>query len=174
MRPVSQALGFGITMKYKDLSQEDFDAIVTGELTHYAIWFDGALGQIIMDYFKVNKERRSDFERLILHREGLTFQDKIEIVRAMLPLFGEKADTVGLKDLLKDIEEFKAQRNALAHGLSLNVDEHTKPIVRVEIISRSGKPKIIEITPESHKVKMDEADKILKGLDAARAILKKG
>lgn len=160
-------------MKYEDLSQEDFDAIVTGELTHYAIWFDGAIGQIIMDYFLIDKSKRADFERLILFREGLTFQDKIEILRAMIPLFGEKADRAGLKDLLKDIEKFKAWRNALAHGLAIDITGYPEPIIRVEIISRSGKPKTVEITPQSHKVRMDEANEILERINNARAFLQK-
>lgn len=161
-------------MKYEELSQEDFDAIVTGELTHYAIWFDGAIGQIIMDYFLIDKVRRPDFERLILFREGLTFQDKIEIVRAMLPLLGKVAEQVDLKRLLEDIEEFKGWRNALAHGLATDTTGHPEPIIRVEIISRSGKPKVVEITPASHRKRMDEAEKILERINKAHLELKSG
>lgn len=160
-------------MKYEELSQEDFDAIVTGELTHYAIWFDVAIGQIIMDYFLIDKSIRSDFERLILFRDGLTFQDKIEIVRAMLPLFGKVAEQIDLKGLLKDIEEFKSWRNALAHGLAVDTEGHPGPIIQVEIVSRSGKPKVVEITSESHQKRMNEAEKILERLNKARTTLKK-
>ena len=27
-------------MDYHNLSHEDFDAVVTGEMTHYALWFE--------------------------------------------------------------------------------------------------------------------------------------
>jgi len=154
-------------MKYKDLSHEDFDAIVTGELTHYALWFESEIINIITDYFLRSSPKRSDFERLLLLRDGLTFQDKIEIVRAMIPLFGKEASTVNLKSLLKQVEDFKSWRNAVAHGVDAS-DDDTKPELKVEVVSRSGKQKIVHITPESHQAKMAEAEKLFSELVAAR------
>ncbi len=49
-------------MKYDDLSHEDFDAIVTGELTHYALWLEGEIINIIADYFIGSDAKRSDFK----------------------------------------------------------------------------------------------------------------
>lgn len=72
-------------MEYKALNKEDFDAVVTGELTHYALWLEGELNNIISEYFITDDGRRGEFERLLLQRDALTFQDKIEIVRGMLP-----------------------------------------------------------------------------------------
>ena len=43
----------GKEIKYEDLDKADFDAIVTGELTHYALWHEGELNNIIEDYFKI-------------------------------------------------------------------------------------------------------------------------
>jgi hypothetical protein len=158
-------------MKYKDLSHEDFDAIVTGELTHYALWFEGEIINIITDYFLQSSPKRSDFKRLFLLRDGLTFQDKIEIARAMIPLFSEKAANVNLKLLLKQVEEFKSWRNALAHGADVS-DDDTKAELKVEVVSRSGKEKVVHITPKSHETKMAEADKLLSELTAARKALR--
>jgi hypothetical protein len=55
-------------MKYEDLSHNDFDAIVTGELTHYALNLEGELIAIITDYFIGSDKKRADFKRLFLFR----------------------------------------------------------------------------------------------------------
>jgi hypothetical protein len=158
-------------MKYKDLSHEDFDAIVTGELTHYALWFEGEIINIITDYFLGSSPKRSDFKRILLLRDGLTFQDKIEIVRAMIPLFDQNAITANLKLLLKQVEEFKSWRNALAHGADVS-DNDTKAELKVEVVSRSGKEQVVHITPEFHETKMAEAEKLLLDLTAFRKTLR--
>ncbi len=75
-------------MRYEDLDKEDFDAIVTGELTHYAIWMEDKINSLITDYFVSDKSKSKDFRRLFLYRDGLTFQDKLEIARGMIPLLG--------------------------------------------------------------------------------------
>jgi hypothetical protein len=135
-------------MDYSKLTKDAFDAIVTGELTHLTISHEGEVNNIISDYFIGISGRRSDFERLFLYRDGLTFQDKIEIIRAMFPLFGELTSSLELKKLINGVEEFKNYRNAMAHGLSV-VDDKSLTL-KIEIVSRSGKPKIVTITPESH------------------------
>lgn len=38
-------------MDYKVLSKKDFDAVVTGEITHYALWLENELNSIITNYF---------------------------------------------------------------------------------------------------------------------------
>jgi len=147
-------------MKLEELDLEEFDAVVTGELTHYALHLEDCLDKLVAAYFVSSEERRSDFKRLMLHRDGLTFQHKIEIVRAMGPLFGETSSRVDLKSLLKRIEEFKAYRNALAHGRDDSSD--SQPLtMRVEIVSRSGKPRTVEITPASHTTMCAETDELL-------------
>lgn len=158
-------------MKYEDLSHENFDAIVTGELTHYALWLEGELSDTVTGYFVASDEKKSDFKRLLLLRDGLTFQDKIEIVRAMIPLFTQNATTLKLKSLIKQVEEFKSWRNALAHGSDVS-DNNEKPELKVEVVTRSGKEKVVHITPKSHESKMAEAEKLLSDLSAARKALK--
>ena len=66
-------------MEYQNLNKEDFDAVVTGELTHYALWLEEEVNNIISDYFIMDSKQRSQFKRFLLFRDGLTFQDKIEI-----------------------------------------------------------------------------------------------
>lgn len=78
-------------MRYEDLDKEDFDAIVTGELTHYAIWMEDEINRFITDYFIGDKSKSKDFRRLLLYRDGLTFQDKLEVARGMIPLLGLEA-----------------------------------------------------------------------------------
>ncbi len=72
---------------------------------------------------------------------------------------------------MKEVEDYKSWRNALAHGIDVS-SEKTKPELEVEVVSRSGKEKIVKITPESHKDKMAEAEKLLSDLTAARKKLK--
>ncbi len=154
-------------MNYRNLSKEDFDAIVTGELTHYSIWMENVLIDIISTQFS-QPARRVDFERLLLRREGLTFQDKIEIVRAMLPQFSNKPAAGKLKPLLTKIEEFKAYRNAFAHGTDVTTSNNQDGGIYIEIIARSGKEKLVLVTPESHEITMSEAEALLKELHMLR------
>jgi hypothetical protein len=95
-------------LDYEKLSKKDFDAVVTGELTHYAIWLEHGVIDIITDYFLGKSKRREDFKRLILLRDGLTFQDKLEIARAMIPLLEPRASQVGLSSLLKQTRTTRA------------------------------------------------------------------
>jgi hypothetical protein len=112
--------------------------------------------------------RRVDFERLLLRRDGLTFQDKIEIVRAMLSQFSNKPAAQKLKSLLTKIEEFKATRNAFAHGTDVTPCNNTDGDIYVQIVTRSGKEKVVLVTPESHEITMSEAEALLKELHALR------
>jgi len=153
-------------MKYRSLGKANFDAIVTGELTHYATWLEGELDEIIMGYF-VNPGRTTEFQTLFLHREGLTFQHKIDIVRAMIPLFGKEAEVVRLKSLLDQVQDFKSWRNAMAHGKDAS-DRRWSKRIKISTVSRSGKERIIEITPASHAKTLSEAEKLLISLQDAK------
>ena len=154
-------------MEYSNLDKEDFDAIVTGELTHYALWLEEELNDIISDYFIADSKKRIEFKKFLLHRDGLTFQDKIEIVRGMSLLFDAAAEEVDLKSLLREIEEFKSWRNALAHGLDVSPDDNA-PMIRVEVVTRSGKERVYEITPESHETTMKKTADLLVRIRQAR------
>jgi hypothetical protein len=151
-------------MRYEDLDKEVFDAIVTGELTHYAISMEDELNRLITDYFVSDKSKSKDFRRLLLYKDGLTFQDKLEIARGMIPLFGlNDQDKTQFRTILNAVEDFKSWRNAMAHGLDTTPGDY-KGVIRIEFVSRSGKEKTIEITPESHRAKMDEAEKLYHSL----------
>jgi hypothetical protein len=157
-------------MDHKKLSQEDFDAIVTGELTHYAAWLEDELIDIISDYFQ-QLDRRADFQRLLLRRDGLTFQDKIEIVRALLPLFANRLAAERLKVALPEIETFKATRNAFAHGRDVTPPDSKSLTLHVEVVSRAGKEKVIVVTPESHEAFLTAAERLLKEVQDVRGKL---
>jgi len=157
-------------MNYHELDKEDFDAVVTGELTHYSLWLEEEINGIICDYFRVPESRIHDFKRLVLYRDGLTFQDKLEIVRGMLPFLGEVAEDTDLKSILKQVEDFKAWRNAMAHGRDVAREEDIANL-RIEVVTRSGKERVVEITPESHQRMMDEVEALLEKLQRARAKL---
>ncbi len=154
-------------MNYRNLSKEDFDAIVTGELTHYAIWMENVLVDIISKQF-CQPARRVDFERLLLRRDGLTFQDKIEIVRAMLPQFSNQPAAQKFKHLLTKVEDFKANRNAFAHGTDVTPTINPGGGICVEIVTRSGKEKVVSVTLESHQTTIKEAETLLKELHTLR------
>ena len=154
-------------MNYRDLTNEDFDAIVTGELTHYAIWMENVLVDLISKHF-CQPAKRANFERLFLRREGLTFQDKIEIVRAMLPLFINQSAATNLKSALARVEEFKATRNAFAHGVDVTPTNNSTGSIQIEVVTRQGKEKVFSVTPESHDRMMEKADALLQELQTLR------
>jgi hypothetical protein len=153
-------------MDYKKLHREDFDAIVTGELTHYAIWLEDEIVQILADHFS-KKPARDDFVRLFLRRDGLTFQHKIEIARASLPLFGDPSAAAKLKVLLTQVEKFKGFRNAFAHGLDQTPDGADGEI-HVGMVNRAGKETIQKVTPESHTAMMESAERLLLDVRSVR------
>jgi hypothetical protein len=73
-----------MAVKYEELTPEEFDAIVTGELNHHCIWLEHRFNHFLVAYFGIPMSRQDDFMRLLMHREGLGFQDKIEITTAIL------------------------------------------------------------------------------------------
>ena len=89
----------------------------------------------------------------------------------MLPLFGEHAESVDLPDLLKRVDEFRMLRNALAHGRDVS-EPGAGFQISIEVISRSGKEKIITITPESHAEKMRKLEELLEAVQNARKHLR--
>ncbi|MFH1642610.1 MAG: hypothetical protein ABIC04_06975 [Nanoarchaeota archaeon] len=145
-------------MKYSELSKEDFDAVVTGELTHLAIWIEEATKEFIIEFLKIPQETKNIFKTIILDREGLTFQDKIEIAQYMASSIGEKGKY--LKSLLNRIEEFKSWRNTLAHGMDVS-DKKDSQEIKIEIITRAGKHKVLTITPETHQKHIKETEELL-------------
>ncbi|QLE97784.1 hypothetical protein [Neptunomonas phycophila] len=155
-------------MNYESLSQDEFDAFVTGELTHRALTLEDQINAIICEHFIGGCSPKEDlFRRLILDRDGLTSQDKIEIVRAMLPALGQPAIDSDLKGILGEVEKFKSERNAMAHG-QCRTDSATPLKLRIRMVSRSGKEKIVEITPESHRKSIKKADDLIGRLAKAR------
>lgn len=161
--------GMAVPIDYEKLTDEDFDAVVTGEISHYAIWLEQELIGVIADHF-VGETRRSDFIRLLMMREGLTFQDKIDIVRAAIPLFPNGSEAAQLKHLLPRIEELKALRNALAHGLG-GESSGAPRTFKVELVKRNGTNKTIGITVDSHRRTMSEAEALLISLRQTRSSL---
>jgi hypothetical protein len=155
-------------MDYGKLSQDEFDAIVTGELTHRALALEFLLNDIICEYFiGGNNPKEDDFRQLILDREGLTAQAKIGIVRAMLPLFGEIEKQANLKSILTKVEKSNSERNAMAHGQCMT-DPNTPHHLKIGMVSRSGKEKVIEITPDSHRESIAKLDQLIESLTLAK------
>lgn len=150
---------------YMKLSPEDFDAIVTGELTHFAIAFEDILVEIITEFFS-HPSRQALFRRLLLRREGLTFQDKIDILRAMVPEFEDQVAAAELKKLLTKVEVFKADRNAFAHGHDVTPKASRGSRIHVVIVNRAGKEKTVEVTPESHAATLNQAEELLKSMES--------
>lgn len=154
-------------LRYRKFEKEDFDAIVTGELTHFALWMEGQLEELITNFF-CQDGKGTEFRRILLRRDGLNFQDKIEIVRAMLPLFGNQEAADEIKVTLQKVEEFKANRNTTAHGVDVT-DKYDPDLgLEIEVVGRSGKQKFITITPESHNEMMDGAEELLKELQTLK------
>lgn len=138
------------------------------QLTHQAIWLEGELNDIITGYFCRTTEIQKYFGRLILFRDGLTAQDKIEIVRGMLPLFEiSDEDKRVLKSLLSRIVEFKSWRNAVVHGMDVTGGKF-EDVLEIEVVNRAGRERLVKITPQSHREKLEEADTLLRDIRAAK------
>jgi hypothetical protein len=84
----------------------------------------------------------------------------------MFPLLGELISKLELKKLINEVEDFKKYRNAMAHGLSVANDKTL--VLNIEIVSRSGKPKVITITPESHEKFYKKGELLLNKLKQVR------
>jgi hypothetical protein len=135
-------------IKYERLQVDEFDAVVTGELTHMALHLEQMLSTIIISFFQVG--RQMEFRRIVLDRDGLTFQQKIDIVRCFLPLLNDETLRNDLKALLNDVEEFKSWRNAVAHGRDDGSSKDPLCLV-VSLVNRAGRERVVEITKELHE-----------------------
>jgi hypothetical protein len=153
--------------EYSSLTVDRFDAAVTGELTHQALYCELELIGIITEHF-CRQGMESDFRRLLLYRDGLTFQDKLEIVRAMLPLFAPNTAGPRLKVALRKVEDLKVLRNAFAHGLDSSSPLNGKLSITVEVVGRSGAEKCVVVTPETHCQTMQDADDLRNELHTIR------
>jgi hypothetical protein len=150
---------------YQEFDFETFDAVVTGELVHQALHCEQALISIITNHF-CREGVKDDFKRLLLYRDGLSLQHKIEIVRAMLPMLQPAELASELKISLRKVEDLKALRNAFAHGLGSVDANHETLSITVEIVGRSGSEKHITITPTSHCKIMEDAEELSNQLSA--------
>jgi hypothetical protein len=145
-----------MTNTYRNLNRDDFDAIVTGELTHQAVWLEGELETAIVNYFAVAKATRPDFRRLMLQRDGVTFQTKIDLVRSIISADEFESDYRNAwKSALSRIEELKRIRNAMAHGRDFGGEGLE---IKIGYVSRAGKDVEITIKPDSHTKLLTEAD----------------
>ena len=151
--------------RYEKLQHEDFDAIVTGELTHYAIWLEDGLAKIIADFF-AKPSRKKQFIGLIVRGESLPF--KIEIIRAIIPDFKNQTAAQQLSPLLKRIEAVSTRRNAFAHGFDVTPKSAKAASIHVELIRRAGKNKPFEVTPASHVATMNEMEQLLEAVTSIR------
>lgn len=154
-------------MTDKATTKEEFDTTVTGELTHMAIWLENEVAGIISDHF-CKRTKQSDFSRIVLRRDGLTFQDKIDIARAMISSFNNAIAAAELKHLLADIESFKTHRNALVHGVDVTPSGLSELALHVESVGRTGKPKVVVITEKSHTKMMSDATDLLSKIEKIR------
>jgi hypothetical protein len=147
------------------LSREDFDALVTGELTHHAIWLEDELQDVICDFFAVSTGLRGLFKQLVLRREGFSLSAKIDLVNSILgSLQIPDSKRKEFRDLLRHITEFKDLRNMVAHGLDLTEEFPPKDgglSITIETVARSGKLKYVTITPDTHDKTLETAESLL-------------
>ncbi|MBI5120288.1 MAG: hypothetical protein HZA67_04740 [Rhodospirillales bacterium] len=156
-------------MKYEDMDRETFDAVVTGELTHYCLWIEAEIEETICDFFEVPESRNDVFSRYIMKRDGLSFQDKIEILRGLVSeQFPDSLFRVESLKTLQKAEEYKGTRNTMAHGQDFGGDGLE---IIIGVINRAGKEKRHGITPKSHRVMMKEGEDILQQIVQMHAVI---
>jgi hypothetical protein len=143
---------------YRTMTREDFDAIVTGELTHQAVWLEIELETAIENCFAVPQAARESFRRLMLKRDGMTFLNKIELVRSIVDEGQfEQSYKTAWKKAFTEIDEIRRIRNAMAHGQDIGGSGLE---IRIGYINRSGKEVEITVTPDNHVKLLDKADKL--------------
>lgn len=160
-------------LDHSKLNKHDFDAIVTGELTHHSIWLEDAVAKFISDFF-VLPELREVFNQLVLQRDGMSFQMKIEIVESLIPFFEDENAAKELRAALRDVRDFKTTRNAFAHGRDVTPSDLSSPALHIQTFGRTGKERISIVTPESHKKLTDDASKLLDRIEKLRARIVEG
>jgi len=81
----------------------------------------------------------------------------------------EVAEKINLKKIINEIGKFKTMRNTMAHGLDAT-DNYisSNPVLKIEIVGRSGKTVVKEITPQSHKETLESGDRLLLQIKEAR------
>jgi|GEM_PF-4721425 len=147
-------------MKYDDLDRIWFDAIVTGELTHYALWFEEQLEFLILAYFISDPRVNENFASTFVRSREFTMARKIELVKKILKSSKHSRSDEFLA-AFGGLEKIIAIRNAMAHGR----DVGGKGLeLRIEIESYGGKTKTIKITPETHSQIMESAEQCLEKL----------
>jgi hypothetical protein len=131
---------------------------------------EDTLQLILCDYFVPNEDRALVFYDIMLRRDGLTLQNKIEIVRALIDRRSDidLVTKAQVRDALRRVEEFKAIRNALAHGRDVGGEGLS---LEIEIVGRSGNPKKVVVSPTSHNAELAKAEALVAELDGLRARL---
>jgi hypothetical protein len=156
---------------YRNYTREDFDAIVTGELTHLCVWLELALETAIEKYFAVRKDALEVFRRLMLHRDGVTFQAKIELVRSIIneDEFDDEY-RAAWKKVLKEIEAIERIRNAMAHGKDAGGSGLE---MKIGTLNRAGKEVTIMVSPDSHVKGLDEGEKLKTQVTKLAAVIRR-
>jgi len=139
-----------MALNYANMSRHEFDAIVTGELSSLTLSFELQINEIIIGYFLQGARRKDDFRIVFFYRECMTFQQKMDIVKVIINTNPSRLDKTESNKILKMIESFKSLRNALAHCFTHSLDQGNELRICLDMFSRSGRYKVIEITPESH------------------------
>jgi hypothetical protein len=150
---------------YNKLTKQDFDAIVTGELTHYSLCMEDEVNEFILDYFLKGTGRRNEFRSIFFERECLTFQNKLDILKATFKQHAPAYLAQTLK-LIGRVESFKSLRNAFAHGNDWDDSKDLR--IEIQVTSRAGKKKSIIVTPQTHQKTVDEGEALLKDLQTWR------
>lgn len=147
-------------MKYGDLDRVWFDAIVTGELTHYALWFEEQLEFLILAYFTDDPRVVDDFFSTFVRSREFTMARKIDFARKIVKN-SNHSRSGEFTVVFGELEKIIAIRNAMAHGRDVG-GQGLK--LRIEIESYGGKAKTIEISPDTHSQIMDSAEQCLEKL----------
>lgn len=149
-------------INYSNLSPEDFDSVVTGELIKISIFLEHQINNFLSYYFTHGSSRKLDFRTFFLHGPYLGFQDKIDITRSIVTKYYPKVNKQEAVSILNHVESFKNLRNTFAHGFSSQEKKSGNSEIIVEITSRTGKIKKVVITPENHEQKLSEYRKLMK------------
>lgn len=138
---------------FEYLSPQEFDIVATGEFTHFVLWIESVLEEIIATHFVASTAKQSDFVRLVLRPEGISTIHRIGIVKGILDSLDlTETDAKKWKAALNGAEKVIRRRNVLSHGIGLGPNPYpAKGVLKIKLASRSGKYRILEISADQYR-----------------------
>ncbi|KHD87850.1 MAG: hypothetical protein OM95_12670 [Bdellovibrio sp. ArHS] len=154
------------------LTLEDFDALVTGHLVHYSIWYDSIFSDIVLNYLFPNSPERKDlFEGFFFKGTIFSIEKKINFTKELTKLIPQlKSEPARWNSLFKEIEDIRIIRNTMTHGLLQ--ESLLSPLKLIVSKKNANQNDCLEVTQEYFNKLLDRCETTLKELQRLLHIIK--